>query len=124
MSDVRRFTVAAHSTQTFGRVLCSARNHHFVIDGPVHNDCPGEEVTPAEAFLSAVAACGVELMQVIAREKDIELRAAQVSISGSVDRSNPVRKDLTLFNTVQLDFVLDGVSAGDGELLVESFKGR
>ncbi len=124
MSDIRQFTVGARSTDTFGRVLCNARNHHFVIDGPVQNGCPGEAVTPVEAFLSGVAACGVELMQVIAREKRIGLKDARVEITGTVDRSNPVRADVTVFNTVQLDFVLHGVSKLDGDLLVESFKGR
>ena len=32
-----RYEVAARSTDVFGRVLCSARDHHFVIDGPVHS---------------------------------------------------------------------------------------
>src|SRR5208283_430843 len=58
-SDVRRYEVRAASTDVFGRVMCSVRNHHYVIDGPEQNGCPGEEVTPGELFLSAVAACGV-----------------------------------------------------------------
>ncbi len=64
-----KYDVQALSTDIFGRVLCSARNHHFVVDGPVQNGCPGEAITPAEMFLGGVAACGVELMQVIARGK-------------------------------------------------------
>ena len=58
----------ARSTDTFGRVLLSARDQHFVVDGPVQNGCPGEAVTPGEIFLAGVAACGVELVQVFARE--------------------------------------------------------
>ena len=64
-----QYEVQARSTETFGRGLCSARNHHFVVDGPVQNGCPGEAITPAELFLAGVAACGVELVQVIARER-------------------------------------------------------
>ena len=64
----RHYEVRASSAPTFGRVLCSARNHHFVVDGPVQNGCPGEALTPPELFLSAVAACGVELLHVIARD--------------------------------------------------------
>jgi hypothetical protein len=30
-SDVREYAVLAASTEPFGRVLTSARNHHFVI---------------------------------------------------------------------------------------------
>ena len=54
-TDVREYSVHAASTDTFGRVLATARNHHFVVDGPVNNGCPGEAVTPAELFLAGVA---------------------------------------------------------------------
>src|SRR5919199_1853827 len=58
MSDpatLRRYVAHARSTDTFGRVLCSTRDQHFVVDGPVQNGCPGEAVTPGELFLSAAA---------------------------------------------------------------------
>ena len=55
---VSEYDVSARSTDCFGRVLCGVRDHHFIIDGPVQNGCPGEEVTPVEGFLSAIAACG------------------------------------------------------------------
>jgi uncharacterized OsmC-like protein len=71
--DLRSYEVEARSTETFGRVACRTRNHHLVVDGPVQNGCPGEEVTPAELFLMGVAACGVELLQVIARAESIPL---------------------------------------------------
>ena len=63
--EVRQYELQARSTETFGRVLCSARTHHFVVDGPLQNGCPGEAITPAELFLSGVAACGVELVQAV-----------------------------------------------------------
>jgi hypothetical protein len=40
--SLRRYDVDARSTDTFGRVLCNSRDQHFVVDGPVHNGCPGE----------------------------------------------------------------------------------
>ena len=40
MAEVRQYTVSGASTDTFGRVLCSARNHHVVVDGPEQNGCP------------------------------------------------------------------------------------
>jgi uncharacterized OsmC-like protein len=123
-ADIRRYDVEALSTDTFGRVLCGCRNHHFVVDGPVQNGCPGEAVTPAELFLSGVAACGVELLQVIAKDRGVPLESARVAITCEMDRSNPVRKDLALFNTVRLRFDLAGVTPEQGEELVEAFKGR
>src|SRR6478672_13130422 len=109
-SDIRTYAVKARSTDTFGRVLCSARNHHFVVDGPVQNGCPGEAINPGELFLAGVAACGVELVQVIAKEQQLAPKSIAVEIAGTIDRSNPVRKDLSVLNTVNLRFRLDGVT--------------
>lgn len=123
-SDIREYQATAASTDVFGRVLCGIRNHHFVIDGPEQNGCPGEEVTPAELFLAAVASCGVELVQVLAKSSGIPLRRIDVKIQGRMDRSNPVRPDVSLFNSVNLRFRLSGVNDADARQLVEKFKGR
>ena len=123
MAEVRAYTVHARSTDTFGRVLCNTRNHHFIVDGPVQNGCPGEAITPAELFLASIAACGVELVQVIGREQQLAPRI-NVEIEGAIDRANPVRKDVTVFNTVRLRFDLKGVTRAQGNDLIERFKGR
>jgi uncharacterized OsmC-like protein len=70
-ADVREYQVEARSPDVFGRVPCNARDQHFVADGPVQNGCPGEAITPGEIFLAGVAACGVELMRVIARDRNV-----------------------------------------------------
>ncbi len=119
-----QFEVQAHSTETFGRVLCQARNHHFVVDGPVQNGCPGEALTPAELFLAGVAACGVELLQVIARERQLPVPIVKVAIGATLDRSQQARPDLTLFNAVRLEFHLRGVTDAQGAQLIAAFKGR
>ena len=123
-SDIREYQATAASTDVFGRVLCGIRNHHFVIDGPEQNGCPGEEVTPGELFLAAVASCGVELVQVLAKSSGIPLQRIDVKILGRMDRSNPVRADVSLFNSVNLRFRLSGVNDADARQLVEKFKGR
>ena len=126
MSSVatRRYEVAARSTDVFGRVLWSCRDQHFVADGPVHNGCPGEAVTPAELFLAGVAACGVELLEVIAKAEELPLESARVDISGELDPSAPVREDLTVFNSVRLAFHVGGVTEEEANRLVERFKRR
>jgi uncharacterized OsmC-like protein len=124
MAEVRRYTVSAASTETFGRVLCSARNHHVVVDGPEQNGCPGEEITPVEVFLAAVAACGVELVQVIAKGEKLGLKKVAVQISSTQDRSRPVRPDVSLLNSVHVKFRLEGVTQEDGERLIGAFKQR
>ena len=105
-STVREYDVAARTTDVFGRVLVSARTHHFIVDGPVQNRCPGEEVTPPELFLTSVAACGVELVQVI------------------VDRARQARTDVTVFNSVKLEFTIRGTDGASAATLVEAFKRR
>ena len=123
-TDVREYRAEARSTETFGRVLCDARHHHFVVDGPVQNGCPGEAVTPAEIFLAGIAACGVELVQAIARDSHVALRAVHVDARGTLDRSRPPREDLSVFNAVHLTFVLAGVATAAAYELVAAFKRR
>ena len=121
---LREYDVGARSTDTFGRVLCNVRDHHFIVDGPVQNGCPGEEVTPVEVFLSSVAACGVELIHVIARDQQVPLRSVSVSIHGAVDRAKQARTDLTTLNSVAIDFKLFGTDDAQAAALVEGFKRR
>jgi uncharacterized OsmC-like protein len=123
-SEIREYSVHAASTDTFGRVLTHARNLHMVVDGPVQNGCPGEAITPSELFLSSVACCGVELVQVVARKKSVPLRAIAVDIEGTFDPSRPVRQDVALFNSVHLHFRLKGVTEEQGRLLIDTFKHR
>ena len=123
-ANVRAYAVDARSTDTFGRVLCSAREHHFVVDGPAQNGCPGEELTPAELFLAGVASCGVELIQVLARDQGIPRARVASTISGEIEPDRPVRSDVTVFNRVRLRLELEGVTAEQGDLLVKGFKGR
>jgi uncharacterized OsmC-like protein len=122
--ETRRYEVGARSTNTFGRVLWSCRDQHFVADGPVHNGCPGEAITPAELFLAGVASCGVELLEVIARAEDLPLESASVQITGEIDPSTPVRSDVSVFNSVRLSFRVSGVTEEQATQLVERFKGR
>ena len=124
LPETRRYGVRARSTDVFGRVLWSCRDQHFVADGPVQNGCPGEAVTPAELFLAGIAACGVELVQVIAKASDVPLGAVRAEITGELDPANPVRDDLNVFNAVRLSFELAGVTAEQGAELVEGFKRR
>ena len=121
---IREYEVRARSTDTFGRVLCSARDHHFIIDGPVQNGCPGEEVTPPEAFLAGVASCGVELLHVIAKADGVPLSRVAATLNATVDRNTQPRTDVTVFNSVRLRLTLFGTDAARAAALVEGFKRR
>ena len=119
------WTVHASSTAVFGRVLLDARNHHYVIDGPERNGCPGEALTPVESFLSGVVACSVELIQVIARETDTPLDSVEATIEGTIDREHLVRDDITVFSSVAIAVTLRGaLTDDDGARLVAAFQAR
>src|ERR1700751_388585 len=118
-SDVREYEARAVSTDTFGRVMGSARNHHFVVDGPVQNGCPGEAITPAEMFLSGIAACGVELIQVLAKQQNVSLRSVSAAIEAFQNPAAPVRPDLNLFNSVRISLELGGVDEDQARDLVD-----
>lgn len=120
----RHFAVDACSSDVFGRVLMSARTNHFVIDGPEYNDCPGEAVTPPEAFLAGVLSCGVELMQVIARDEGIGVGTITGHIEGMIDPDARVRDDLMVFNSVRIEFVFTGCDAKDASMLVDGYRAR
>ena len=122
--DRRQYRAEARSTDLLGRVLVSARDQHLVVDGPVQNGCPGEAITPGELFLSAVAACGVELVQVIAADEHVGLTKVGVTVEGVIDRSRPVREDLSLFSSVGLRFELGGVGDEEAAALIRAFTRR
>ena len=124
MSAVRSYEVDARSTDVFGRVLWTCRDQHFVVDGPVHNGCPGEAVTPAELFLAGIASCGVELVQVLARAEGTVVGAVRARIAGEIDPENPVREDVTLFTSVRLELEVENVGEDEAQRLVEQFKRR
>jgi uncharacterized OsmC-like protein len=120
----RRYEVGARSTDIFGRVLWSCRDQHFVADGPVQNGCPGEAVTPAELFLAGIATCGIELVEVLAKEAGTSIGPVRAEIEGVLDPERPVREDVRVFNSVRLRFELTGVGEPRARELVEGFKRR
>ena len=121
---MRTYEVDARSSDVFGRVLWSCRDQHFVADGPVHNGCPGEAVTPAELFLAGIASCGVELVQVLARAEGTVVGAVRARIAGEIDPENPVREDVTLVTSVRLELEVENVGEDEAQRLVEQFKRR
>jgi organic hydroperoxide reductase OsmC/OhrA len=118
------YEAEARSTDTFGRMLCKARHHHVVSDGPASLGCPGEAIMPGELFLAGIATCAVELLEVFAQEEGLPLKAANVALWGDIDAANQPRPDVTLFTSAGLEFELAGVTKEQAEHLVERFKGK
>jgi hypothetical protein len=61
---------------------------------------------------------------VLAKSAGISLQGIDVTIRGVMDRSKPVRPDVTLFNSVSLQLRMTGVTDAEAKQLVEKFKGR
>lgn len=123
-ATLRTYEVHAETTETFGRVTATIREHRLTVDGPVQNGCPGEAPTPGELILAAAASCGAELMSVLARDGGMPLDGIRVTVRGSVDRANQRRDDVTVFNLVEIGVALHGPSEAQGAELVAGFQRR
>ena len=121
---VRVYEVQAETTSVFGRVSCAVRQHNLVVDGPIQNGCPGEAPTPGELFLTAAAACGAEVLQVLARDAQVPLEHVAVNVRGSIDRDRQPRTDVTVFTSVEITLRLRGPNPAQAEELVSGFQRR
>ncbi|MDQ6709029.1 MAG: OsmC family protein [Candidatus Dormibacteraeota bacterium] len=110
-------TVRSQSTSTPGRSVSHVRGHELVIDEPTHLGGPGEQITPAEAFLSGIAACGVLLVQGKARDTGVNLKSVEATIEGVRRRS-----DTSVFQEIRLAFVLSGPDQSQADNLVAHYQ--
>lgn len=111
--------VRSSSTDTPGRSINEIRNHQLVIDEPTHLGGPGEEITPADAFVTGIAACGALMVQGRARDTNIRLDGIGVDLEAVRQRS-----DTSIFQRIEMMFRLSGPSKAQAEELVEYYKGH
>jgi len=123
-SPLRTYDVSAESTDTFGRVRGVVRNHVLVIDGPKHNGAPGERPTPGETMLTAAAACGAEVVQVLARDAGVAIDHVVVHLTGTIDPEKQPHPSVTVFSAVAFVFRLRGPSSAEAATLVGGFQRR
>jgi uncharacterized OsmC-like protein len=109
--------VHSASTSTPGRAVNQVRHHQLVIDEPTHLGGPGEEITPADAFLAGVSACGVLLVQ--GRARDTGIRLDQIDVSLEAVRN---RKDTSVFQRIDMLFRLNGPTQAQALELVGHYK--
>ncbi len=105
------------STATPGRAVTNIRQHRLVIDEPVHLGGPGEEITPADAFLAGVAACGALMVEGQAREREIRLDKVDVDLEAIRDR-----RDTSVFQRIEMSFRLSGPTREQATALVDHYK--
>lgn len=75
-------------------------------------------------MLSAAAACGAEIVQVIARDDGVPLAHVAVDVLGTIDRERQPRADVTVFTAVEIRVRLRGPTAEQGAALVAAFQRR
>jgi uncharacterized OsmC-like protein len=110
-------TVRSQTTSTPGRSISQVRGHELVIDEPTHLGGPGEKMTPAEAFLSGVAACGVLLVEGWARNTNVPLKGVEATIEAVRKRN-----DTSVFQEIRLAFVVSGTEQQEAEALVRHYQ--
>src|SRR2546429_7581335 len=109
--------VHSASTATPGRSINKVRDRQLVIDEPTHLGGPGEEVTPADAFLAGVSACGVLLVQGRARDTAVRLE----KIEGNLEAIRR-RSDTSVFQRVHMTFRPAGPSPQPAGVHLEAHK--
>src|SRR3954466_15193388 len=72
-----RYTVRSQTTDLPGRTLNHARTNHWIIDSP---SGPNESTTTGESFMSGIAACGVSLVEMHAKQKKLPFGTLAVDI--------------------------------------------
>jgi uncharacterized OsmC-like protein len=120
----RVYTAHATTTAIFGRVQASVRSHQLTVDGPVRNGAPGEAPTPGELVLVAVASCGAEVLQVLARDAGVALSGVSVTAQGTIDMDQQPHAEVTVFSSVELEIVLRDATSGQAAELVAGFQRR
>jgi uncharacterized OsmC-like protein len=111
--------VNSANTATPGRSINRVRDKQLIIDEPTHHGGPGEEITPADAFLAGVAACGVLLVQGHARDTKVPLQKIEVDLEAVRER-----RDTSVFKEIEMTFHLAGPSKTQASELVEYYKGH
>ena len=112
------YATKTSSTGIPGRAIVSARNHHLVSD-----DSSDEEFRSGELFLGGIGACAVNMIGRIARTEDIPLAWIEVSADAYRDRDKP-QGEISLYDQVNVQFQLWGLSEEQGKYLVDEWKRR
>ena len=109
----------SYSSGTAGRCITNARTNHFVVDDANYSGGPHEAITTAEAFMSGITACAVLMLERLAREDEIPLEWADISIEATRDRE-AVHEVHSVYDSVHMRFDLTGPSKAQAEDLVET----
>ena len=117
MSSDKIDTIRSSSSDTIGRAVSHVRGQRLTLDSSTHPR--PDAFTNSEAFLAGVSSCGVTLIEVHARETGVPLKRMDITIEGVRTAAEPNR-----FASVTMRFELAGVTQGQAEDLVRTYRSR
>src|SRR5256712_11102202 len=117
MSQDKVETIRSSSSGVLGRARNAARGVTVAFDSSSRPQA--DAFTNSEAFLAGVSSCGVTLIEMHARETGVPLKRMDITIEGVRTAAEPNR-----FASVTMRFELAGVSQGQAEDLVRTYRSR
>ncbi len=112
------YEARSYSTGIVGRSICNARNHHWVAE-----NTGGEAVGAGEMFCASISACAVNMVSTIADTDNRALGGMEVSVALYRDFDKPTG-EVSLYDSVRVQFQMWGVSDDDARFLVKTWKQR
>lgn len=112
------YEAKSYSTGIVGRSICNARNHHWVAE-----NTGGDAVGAGEMFCASIAACAVNMVSTIADKEDRALDGMEVSVALYRD-FDKAQGEVSLYDSVRVQFEMWGVSDDDAKFLVKTWKQR
>src|SRR2546425_3189819 len=117
MTDMKVDTVRSSNSGVIGRARSEARGYRLLLDSS--SKAKPDAFTNSEAFLAGVSSCGVTLIEVHARDTGVPLKRMDITIEGVRTAAEPNR-----FASVTMRFELAGVTQGQAEDLVRTYRSR
>lgn len=117
MSNDKIETIRSASSGTIGRAVSESRGQRLPLDSSARPQ--PDAFTNSEAFLAGISSCGVTLIEGHAQETGVPLERMEVTIEGVRTAADPAR-----FAAITMRFRLAGVSQGQAEELVETYRRR
>jgi uncharacterized OsmC-like protein len=117
MSNDKVETIRSTSSGTIGRAVSESRGQRLSLDSSARPQ--PDAFTNSEAFLAAISSCGVTLIEGHAQETGVPLKRMEVTIEGVRTAADPAR-----FAGITMRFRLAGVSQGQAEELIETYRRR
>jgi len=117
MSSDKIEAIRSSSSGILGRAVNEVRGQHLVLDSSARPQ--PDALTNSEAFLAGISSCGVTLIETHAKETGVPLRRMDVAIEGVRAAADPAR-----FASITMRFELAGVTQGEAESLVETYRNR